>query len=145
MQGRFGKTRCHRRRQTSATPLDELKIYFMENNEGSFPIIFIKSPSFQRPTLGSGATKMVQGMFKSGRFARKHVRVPGGRTVLRFEERLPRQAHCAECGRSLPGIPRMSRVAAKHTPKTAKRPERPYGGVLCGSCMRTKIIAQHRK
>ena len=88
---------------------------------------------------------MVGGAFKSGRFARKHVRVPGGRTVLRFEERTPKQAHCSECGKVLPGIPRMSRVEAKHSPKTAKRPERPYGGVLCSACTRARIVAQHRK
>jgi len=88
---------------------------------------------------------MVQGKYKSGRFARKHVKVPGGRTVPRFEERRPKQAHCTGCGKTLPGIPRMTRVEAKNSPKTAKRPERPYGGQLCGACMRQKIIAQHRK
>ena len=46
---------------------------------------------------------MVTGKYKSGRFARKHVKVPGGRTVLRFEERRPKQAHCAGCGKALPG------------------------------------------
>lgn len=85
---------------------------------------------------------MVEGKFKSGRFARKHVKVSGGRTVLRFEERTPRQPHCSGCGRVLPGIPRMSRAEAKNSPKTTKRPERPYGGVLCSACMRAKIIEQ---
>jgi ribosomal protein L34E len=30
-------------------------------------------------------------------------------------------------------------------PKTAKRPERPYGGERCSSCMRRLIIEQTRK
>jgi len=88
---------------------------------------------------------MVQGMFKSGRFARVHVKVPGGRTVLRFNERKPKAPHCATCGLALAGIPRMTRVEAKNSSKSSKRPERPYGGQLCSACMRAKIVAQHRK
>ncbi len=85
---------------------------------------------------------MVEGKFKSGRFARTHVKVPGGRTVPRFTERTPRQPHCSGCGAPLHGIPRMRRVEAKNAPKTAKRPERPYGGVLCSACMRKRIVEQ---
>lgn len=88
---------------------------------------------------------MVAGRLKSGRFARRHVKVPGGRTVLRFEERQPKAAHCARCGAQLPGIPRMTRAEAKNASKTSKRPERPFGGVLCSACMRAEIVARARK
>jgi ribosomal protein L34E len=29
-------------------------------------------------------------------------------------------------------------------PKTQKRPERPFGGMLCSACMRRKIITNNR-
>ncbi len=83
-------------------------------------------------------------MFKSGRFSRVHVKVPGGRTVLRFKEKTPKQPHCGECGKPLPGIPRMSRVEATHASKSSKRPQRPFGGVLCSACTRKRLVAKAR-
>jgi large subunit ribosomal protein L34e len=88
---------------------------------------------------------MVQGKFKSGHYRRVQRKVPGGRTVQRYEEGTPKAPHCAGCGQQLHGIPRMSVVAAKNAPKTTKRPQRPYGGVLCSACMRAKLIEQARK
>jgi len=85
---------------------------------------------------------MVQGKFKSGHYRRVHVKVPGGRTLLKFKEKKPQQPHCGECGKPLPGIPRMFRAEAKNATKTKKRPQRPFGGVLCSSCTRKRIIAQ---
>ncbi|RME31787.1 50S ribosomal protein L34e [Candidatus Woesearchaeota archaeon] len=80
----------------------------------------------------------MQGRFKSGRFRKRSVRVTGG-TVTRFEERRPRQARCAETGQPLPGVPRLKPSEAKNTPKTEKRPQRPYGGVLSSRAMRARI------
>jgi large subunit ribosomal protein L34e len=88
---------------------------------------------------------MVQGKFKSGHYRKVQRRLPGGSTQQHYEERTPRQPHCAACGTVLHGIPRMSNVEAKNSPKTTKRPERPYGGMLCSACMRVKIVAEHQK
>ncbi|MBR9692393.1 hypothetical protein GOV07_00500 [Candidatus Woesearchaeota archaeon] len=87
---------------------------------------------------------MVQGKFKSGRFRKSKVKVPGGRTVTRYLERKPKQAHCAETGEKLHGIPRMHATDAKNAPKTTKRPERPYGGVLSSKAMRGKMREEAR-
>ncbi len=86
---------------------------------------------------------MVQGKFKSGRFRRVQRKVPGGRTAHRFEEARPKQARCGACGKVLHGIPRFRVSEARHSPKTAKRPERPYGGALCSACMRAKIVKEN--
>jgi large subunit ribosomal protein L34e len=88
---------------------------------------------------------MVQRRFRSARFARVQRKIPGGETVTKFRERRPKQAHCAGCGNVLHGIPRMFVVDAKRASKTEKRPERPYGGVLCSACLRVKLISEHRK
>lgn len=76
---------------------------------------------------------------KSGTFAKKQVRTPGGRTVERHMRRKPSKAVCAGCGLELKGVPRELPVKMANLPKTHKRPERPYGGVLCSSCMRSKL------
>jgi|GEM_PF-67491 len=87
---------------------------------------------------------MVQGKFKSGRLRKRKVTVPGGRTVTRYLERKPKQAHCAETGAPLHGIPRRHAIDAKNASKTSKRPERPYGGVLASEPMRKKMRSEAR-
>ena len=73
------------------------------------------------------------------------VKVPGGKTVVHYKKKKPGKAHCSECGALLPGIPRELPTKMKNIPKTAKRPERPYGGVLCSKCTRKKIIEEFRR
>ena len=85
---------------------------------------------------------MVEGRFKSRTFRRTHVRTPGGKTVLRFDKRKPSIAKCGACGAELKGIPRELPYKMHNMPKTMKRPERPYGGVLCSKCMREKIKSE---
>ena len=87
---------------------------------------------------------MVAGRFKSRTFRRVHVKVPGGDTVLHYRRRKPSKAHCATCGKVLPGVPReLPRVMA-NLPKSSKRPERPYGGKLCSACTRQLLQQQAR-
>lgn len=81
---------------------------------------------------------------RSRSLVRKKVRTPGGRTVVHYRKPKPKVAHCAVCGTALQGIPRELPFRAAKMPKTKKRPERPYGGVLCGSCMRNHIKAKAR-
>jgi len=66
---------------------------------------------------------------------RVKVRTPGGRQVTHYEKRKPGPARCARCGRPLAGVPRLRPNRLRRMSKTAKRPERPYGGVLCPSCL----------
>lgn len=76
---------------------------------------------------------------KSRSFRRVKKKTPGARNVTHYVSRLPGQAKCASCGQKLHGIPRGDSAKMKNLPKTLKRPERPYGGVLCSSCMREAI------
>ena len=82
---------------------------------------------------------MVQGRFRSRSKRKVFVRTPGARTVVHYRARKPSKAKCAGCGKQLAGVPREIPSKLKKLPKTARRPERPYGGVLCSKCMREKI------
>lgn len=82
---------------------------------------------------------MVQGRLKSKTFRKVQRRTPGGRTVKHYVKRKPSKMVCANCGRPLSGVPREFPTKLKNMPKTKKRPERPYGGILCAKCMREEI------
>jgi len=87
---------------------------------------------------------MVQGKYKSRTYRRIHVKTPGGINKIHYKKRKPSKAHCAGCGAILSGIPRERPYKMQNIPKTMKRPERPYGGMLCSRCARRKIIAEAR-
>ncbi len=76
---------------------------------------------------------------KSRTFSKTQVRVPGGRVVTHYRKPKPSIARCAVCGAPLKGVPRESPIKMQNMAKTKKRPERPYGGVLCSACMRKKL------
>ena len=83
-------------------------------------------------------------MFKSGRLRKISVRTPGGKVAVHYRERKPSKALCGSCKKQLAGVPRELPSKMMNMPKTAKRPERPYGGVLCSSCMRLLLQRQAR-
>ncbi len=74
-----------------------------------------------------------------------HRKVSGGRTSTHYARKKPKTARCGSCGDVLKGIPRLFPFAVRNLAKTKKRPERPYGGVLCTRCMRQKIIERIRQ
>ena len=82
---------------------------------------------------------------RSRSLRRLQVKVPGGRTALHYKERKPGKAKCGKCGVLLKGVPRERPIKMHNLPKTKKRPERPYGGVLCSKCMRKEIINKVRQ
>ncbi|MBI4439286.1 50S ribosomal protein L34e [Candidatus Woesearchaeota archaeon] len=86
---------------------------------------------------------MVPARAKSRTMRRVFRRTPRG-TKKVFELRNPKKAHCSVCSRELQGIPRMRPSELGNSPKTAKRPERPYGGVLCSGCSRRRILVNAR-
>jgi len=88
---------------------------------------------------------MPRGMFKSRTFRRVFTKIPGGTTVMRFLRRKPKGARCARCGADLHGIPRENARKMKNMAKSTKRPERPYGGVLCSRCLRDTIKLDARE
>ncbi len=66
-------------------------------------------------------------------------KTPGARGRETYLERKPAKAKCGNCGAELHGTPNNKNWERKQGPKSEKRPERPYGGNLCSSCMREKI------
>ena len=72
-------------------------------------------------------------------------KVPGGRTNIHFKKKNPKQARCGNCGALLKGIPREFPFRMRSMAKTKKRPERPFGGVLCSKCMRQQIVDKARQ
>ena len=83
---------------------------------------------------------MVEGKHKSRSLRRVFKKTPGGDTVVHYRQRKPSVAKCGECGAVLHGIPRGNNSKVGKLSKTQRRPERPFGGVLCSKCMRKKII-----
>ena len=88
---------------------------------------------------------MVKFNQRSRTLRRVHRRTPGSRTVRQFKKRKPSKATCYVCGKVLAGVPRERPYKMQRMPKTMKRPQRPYGGVLCSACARRKIISDTRK
>lgn len=66
------------------------------------------------------------------------------RVTTQYRKRKPAHAQCGKCRKELHGVPRARPVELRNMPKTKKRPERPYGGVLCSRCMRETIIEKIR-
>ena len=73
---------------------------------------------------------------RSRSFRRVHRKVPGGKTSLHYKKKKPSKAKCGRCKAVLKGVVRERPYKMVNMPKTKKRPERPYGGVLCSKCMR---------
>lgn len=85
---------------------------------------------------------MPAGKQKSRSKRRVYVRTIGGENKVHYREKKPKKKKCSQCGKELQGIPHKIKSKFKSLPKTKKRPQRPYGGVLCSSCMRKKIEGQ---
>ena len=86
------------------------------------------------------------GRFKSRKARRMiYVKVPGGKTVIHFDKKKPKSAKCGLCGKFLSGTIRELPYKVGKVAKSSRRPERPYGGNLCSSCSRRKLISTARK
>jgi len=80
---------------------------------------------------------------RSKSLRRVFSRAPGGRRLKHYKKRKPSKAKC-KCGALLSGVPRERPYKMMNMAKTKKRPERPYGGVLCTRCMRKTMIGKAR-
>ncbi len=87
---------------------------------------------------------MPRGMFKSGRLRKVFVKTPGGKTHIHYRERKPQKAHCAGCGKVLAGVPQGISSVIRKVPRSARKPQRPYGGMLCSACTRQTLKAKAR-
>ena len=83
---------------------------------------------------------MVSGKHKSKHFRKVFVKTPGGKTKVQYKKRKTKKLVCRICKKPLHEIPTLTKTKFKNLPKTKKRPQRPYGGVLCSKCSRKQII-----
>ncbi len=88
---------------------------------------------------------MPRGMYRSHRLRKVFVRTPGSRVTVHYRQRKPSRAVCAQCQKPLAGVPRELPSIMANLPKTAKRPERPYGGTLCSPCSRALLQQRARR
>ncbi len=76
---------------------------------------------------------------RSRSLRRVHVRIPSGKSKLVYKKRSPGKAKCGSCGIVLQGVPNKRVTYIKNMPKSQKRPERKFGGVLCAKCTKKEI------
>jgi len=80
---------------------------------------------------------------RSRSLRRIHVKVTG-KTTIHYKYRKPKLGKCSKCGMKLKGVPRERPYKMQNMAKTKKRPERPYGGVLCSQCVKKMFIEKAR-
>ncbi|OIO24540.1 hypothetical protein AUJ14_06070 [Candidatus Micrarchaeota archaeon CG1_02_55_22] len=56
----------------------------------------------------------------------------------------PAAAKCALCSAKLAGMPRLHSTQLKRLSKTEKRPERAFGGIICGKCVKRILTEKTR-
>ena len=81
---------------------------------------------------------------KSRTFRRVKKVTPGSNNVTHYVKRKPGKAVCAVYGTPLAGVPRESPRKMQNMPKSSKRPERPYAGILSSKAMREVIKEKAR-
>ncbi len=80
--------------------------------------------------------------YRTRSLARVKKKTPKGRIVIHYIKRKPAKAKCAICKKPLLGVPNLPPNKLRKLSKTQKRPERPYGGYLCPSCLKKKILQE---
>ncbi|MHA1680623.1 MAG: 50S ribosomal protein L34e [Promethearchaeota archaeon] len=82
---------------------------------------------------------MPSGKYRSRRFARKRVRIPGNKNVLHYSKKKTGKAHCNKCGALLGGVPCVRDSKRRNLSKSKKRPNRPFAGNLCSRCVKSMV------
>ncbi|XP_043652579.1 60S ribosomal protein L34 [Drosophila teissieri] len=71
---------------------------------------------------------------------RRIVRTPGGRLVYQYVKKNPTVPRCSQCKEKLHGITPSRPSERPRMSKRLKTVSRTYGGVLCHSCLRERIV-----
>ena len=87
---------------------------------------------------------MPRGMHKSRRLRKVFVKTPGGKNKVHYRQRKPRKATCPVEGTPLAGVPRELPAKMRNIPKSQRRPERPYGGILSSKATRSLLKQRAR-
>ena len=74
----------------------------------------------------------------------RKVKTPGSRLVVQYVQKRahgPRAPHdSCDCGKRINGIAQLRPYHYKKLSKRQKTVSRPYGGVLCAGCVKSRII-----
>ncbi|MFX0209236.1 MAG: 50S ribosomal protein L34e, partial [Candidatus Hodarchaeota archaeon] len=65
------------------------------------------------------------------------LRTPGAKLAIHYSKRGKSAANCEICKKALQGTPKARKSGIRGLSKSAKRPNRPYGGRLCANCLKT--------
>jgi len=84
-------------------------------------------------------------MKKSKSLRKVFRKTPGARTVVHYKKKIPAKPKCAVCRAVLKGVARANANELRRMPKTMKRPQRPFGGILCSRCSRNELKKLARK
>jgi len=76
---------------------------------------------------------------------RKNVTTPGGISKIHYNKYGTSEKKCAGCGAPIKAIPRSRGPNIHKKSKAERRPNRPYGGYYCPSCLRQRIKSAVRK
>lgn len=87
---------------------------------------------------------MVSGKHKSNTMRKVFVKAPGNTVKVHYKKRKPKKVVCPVHGTPLSGVARATPAKMRNMPKSKKRPERPYGGVLSSRAMRDKMKQKAR-
>ena len=82
---------------------------------------------------------MPAGKEKSRSLRRKKIITPGTRLATRYTRRPSKRSRCRVCGNVLNASKTLTRKRSNSLSRTERRPERPYGGAICGVCLRVGI------
>lgn len=70
-------------------------------------------------------------------------RVVKGTKVV-YKKKRPSKVKCAECKKELKGTINLISSKMRNIARTKKRPSRIYGGYLCFSCLKKKLVKEAR-
>lgn len=87
---------------------------------------------------------MVERKLRSRSYRRIAKVAPGGRKIIHYERKKPKIATCPVTGEALKGVPRERPINLKKIPKSSRRPERPFGGVLSSKASRAILKSKAR-
>lgn len=81
---------------------------------------------------------------RSRKMRRVFVKTQKSKVGVVYKKRKPSKAVCSVCKKPLHGVLRERPYKVRGLAKTKRRPERPYGGVLCSRCTRRLLISEVR-
>jgi len=67
---------------------------------------------------------------------RYRLQLPGGQSGTHYKREKTGRPKCTRCGREISGIPHLVPSEIRRLPASQRKIERPYGNMLCPTCLR---------